>query len=107
MQKNKMKFKKGDLVLVTTGKDRGKQGHITKALPKDMKIIVEGINMMGKRIKPTMDNPKSSVLQVEHPIHSSNVSLVDPRTGLPTKVGLKFDTEGNKVRFSKRTGETV
>ncbi len=102
-----MKFKKGDLVLITTGKDKNKQGYIVKALPKKGRIIVEGINMMGKRIKPTMDNPTSSVLQVEHSIHSSNVSHIDPRTGLRTKVGYKVDTEGAKVRFSKRTGETV
>lgn len=102
-----MKFRKGDLVRIITGKDKGKEGFITTALPKEMKVIVQNCNMMGKRSKPTMDNPKPSVLQVEHPIHSSNVSHVDPRAGLPTKVGFKFDTEGNKVRFSKKTGETV
>ena len=107
MTKNKMKFKKGDLVLVTTGKDKGKQGYIIKAIPSTMRIIVEGVNMISKRLKPTMDNPKPSTLRVEHPIHTSNVSHIDPRTGLHTKVGYKFDSEGNKIRFSKRTGETV
>ncbi len=106
MTKNKMKFKKGDLVLVIAGKDKGKKGHIVKAMPSTMKIIVEGINVMSKRIKPTMENPKPSVIQVEHPIHSSNVSHIDPRTSLRTKIGYKFEDD-KKVRFSKRTGENI
>jgi len=107
MQKNKMKFKKGDLVLVIAGKDKGKKGHIAKAMPKTMQIVVGGINMMNKRVKPTIDSPKSSMMHTEHPIHSSNVSHIDPRTGLRTRIGYKIDTDGNKVRFSKRTGEHI
>ncbi len=97
-----MKFKKGDLVLVIAGKDKGKKGHIVKAMPSTMKIVIEGVNVMGKRIK----HPKPSVIQVEHPIHSSNVSHIDPRTGLRTKIGYKFE-DNKKVRFSKRTGENI
>ena len=102
-----MKFRKGDLVLVIAGKDKGKKGHVSKAMPKTMQIVVDDVNIMNKRLKPTMDNPKSSVMQVEHPIHSSNVSHIDPRTGLRTKIGYKINTDGKKVRFSKRTGEHI
>ncbi len=102
-----MKFKKGDLVLVTSGKEKGKTGHIVKAMPSVMQVVIDGINLMNKRVKPTMENPKPSTLKIEQPIHSSNVSHIDPRTGLRTKVGYKFDTDGTKVRFSKRTGENI
>jgi large subunit ribosomal protein L24 len=108
MAKNKMKFKKGDLVLVIAGKDKGKQGHILKAMPSVMKVVVDGVNVINKRIKPSMDNPSSSTMSVEFPIHVSNVSHIDPRTGLRTKVGYKFtEDEGKKLRFSKKTGENI
>lgn len=102
-----MKFKKGDLVLVIAGKDKGKQGHIVKAMPSTMKIVVDGINVMSKRVKPTMENPNPSSMKVEFPIDVSNVSHIDPRTGLRTKVGYQFTDEGKKVRISKKTGETI
>jgi len=107
MAKNKMKFKKGDLVLVTAGKDKGRQGHIVKAMPSTMQILVDGVNIMSKRAKRSMENPTPSSIKVESPIHISNVSHIDPRTGLRTKVGYKFTGEGHKVRFSKKTGETI
>ncbi len=107
MAKNKMKFKKGDLVLVIAGQDKGKQGHIVKAMPSTMQIVVDGVNVMSKRVKPSMENPTSSSMKVEFPINVSNVSHIDPRTGLRTKVGYKFIDEGQKVRFSKKTGETI
>lgn len=107
MAKNKMKFKKGDLVLVIAGKDKGKQGHIVKAMPSTMQVVVDGINVMSKRVKPTMENPNPSSMKVEFPIDVSNVSHIDPRTGLRTKVGYQFTDEGKKVRISKKTGETI
>lgn len=105
-KKNKMKFKKGDLVVVISGSHKGKQGHIIKAIPSAMKVVVDGVNVMKKRIKPSAENPTGSFVQIEYPIHSSNVSHVDPRTGLRTKVGYRLDS-GEKVRFSKKTGEIV
>lgn len=102
-----MKFKKGDLVLVIAGKDKGKQGHIVKAMPSKMQIVVDGINVMSKRVKPSMENPNSSSMKVEFPINVSNVSHIDPRTGLRTKVGYKITDLGQKVRISKKTGETI
>ncbi len=107
MAKNKMKFKKGDLVLVIAGKDKGKQGHIVKAMPTTMQIIVDGVNIRNKRVKPSMENPSSSVVKVECPIDVSNVSHIDPRTGLRTKIAYKFTDDGQKVRLSKKTGETI
>jgi large subunit ribosomal protein L24 len=106
MKKNTMKFKKGDLVLVIAGKDKGKRGHILKVMPSSMKIVVDGINVMSKRVKPSMENPNPSVMKIEFPIDVSNVSHMDPRTGLKTRVGYKF-IDGKKVRFSKKTGETI
>jgi len=106
MAKNKMKFKKGDLVLVIAGKDKGKRGHILKVMPSSMKIVVDGINVMSKRVKPSMENPTPSEMKIEFPIDVSNVSHIDPRTGLRTRIGYKF-IEGQKVRFSKKTGETI
>ena len=102
-----MKFKKGDLVLVIAGKDKGKQGHILKAMPSVMQIVVDGINVVNKRVKPSMENPTPSSMRIEFPIHVSNVSHIDPRTGLRTKIGYKFTDEGKKLRISKKTGETI
>lgn len=107
MQRNKMKFKKGDLVLVIVGKDKGKQGHIVKAMPQEMKVVVDGVNVRAKRIKPTAANPSPSMMNVEYPIHVSNISHIDPRTGLRTRVGYKINSDGTKIRVSKKTGETI
>lgn len=101
-----MKFKKGDLVLVIAGKDKGKRGHIIKAMPATMKILVEGVNVMSKRVRPSADNPTPSTMKIEFPIDVSNVSHIDPRTGLKTRVGYKF-IDGQKVRISKKTGEII
>ncbi len=102
-----MKFKKGDLVLIICGKDKGKQGHILKAMPRTMQVVVEGVNFTTKRMRATMDNPAPSTARMEFPIHASNVSHIDPRTGLRTRIGYKFTQEGKKVRFSKKTGEII
>lgn len=107
MQRNKMKFKKGDSVVVIAGKDKGKKGHITKALPQTMQVVVDGINVMNKRVKPSAANPVPSMMKIEQPIHVSNVSHIDPRTGLRTRAGYKTTADGIKIRVSKKTGETI
>lgn len=107
MQRNKMKFKKGDSVLVIAGKDKGKQGHITKSIPQEMKVVVESVNVRTKRLKPSAANPTPSMVQIEYPIHVSNVSHIDPRTGLRTRVQYKINSDGKKVRVSKKTGEII
>lgn len=102
-----MKFKKGDLVLVIAGKNKGIKGHIMKAMPQTMQVIVDGVNFMNKRVKGSAVNPTSSVMKVEHPIHVSNVSHIDPKTGLTTRVGYIKNSDGTKIRISKKTGEPI
>ncbi len=99
-----MKFKKGDSVIVTTGKYKGQQGQIIQVVPTTRHVVIEGINMVKRRVKPSMNKNTSSAM-VERPLHSSNVLHVDPRTGLPTRIGYKTLPDGNKIRFAKRTGE--
>lgn len=102
----KMKIKKGDRVIVTTGRDKGKSGTVTRVIKEDAKLIVEGINLVKRHLKVSAGNPNGMVTK-ESTIHVSNVSLLDPKTNEPTKVGYKFLEDGTKVRFSKKTGETL
>lgn len=103
---NKMRFKKGDNVIIIAGKDKGKKGLIKAVMPKTRKITVEGINIVKKRIKPSMQNPYPQVLEVERPIDSSNIAHIDPKVGTPTRVGYKI-VDGIKVRFAKKSGEII
>ena len=100
-----MIIKKDDTVIVITGKDKGKKGKVLKAMPKEDKVIVEGINMQTKHAKQTR-TAKSEIKHQEGPIHVSNVMLYDSKTKAPTRVGMKMD--GNKkVRVSKKTGAVI
>lgn len=101
-----MHVKTGDKVIVLTGKDKGKEGVITKAFPKKDRVIVEGVNVVKKHQKPSQANPSGGIVEKEAPIHVSNVMLIDPSTNKPTRVGYKF-VDGKKVRVSKKTGETI
>ncbi len=101
----KLKIKKGDKVVVIAGADKGKQGEILQVFPAKNKAIVEGVNIRKKHTKPTQDTP-GGINDIAAPIHISNLMLVDPRSGAPTKVGRKV--EGDKiVRFSKKSGEII
>ena len=102
----KLKLKKGDKVIVTTGKDKGKTGEITTVFPKENKVIVGGVNMVKRHTKPSQDSP-GGIISKEKPIHVSNVALVDPKTGKATRVGYKVEKDGHKVRFAKKSGEVV
>ncbi|WP_077324034.1 50S ribosomal protein L24 [Virgibacillus siamensis] len=101
-----MHVKKGDKVKVISGKDRGKQGTILEAYPKKDRVLVEGINMVKKHAKPSQDNPQGGILNQEAPIHVSNVMLVDPKSGEPTRIGYQVK-DGKKVRIAKKSGEAV
>ena len=101
-----MIVKTGDKVKVITGKDKGKEGVILKAFPKKDRVIVEGMNMMKKHQKPNSANPQGGIIEMEAPIHVSNVMLIDASTGEPTRVGFKVE-DGKKVRISKKTGEVL
>lgn len=100
-----MKVKKNDLVQITTGKDRGKQGRILKVFPKRNRVIVEGVNMIKRHTRPNQTNPQGGIVEKEAPIEASNVMLIV--SGTPTRTGVKILADGSKVRFAKKTGEIV
>ena len=99
-----MKFhvKKGDLVKIISGNSKGKEGKITTMLPDKQKAVVEGVNVVTKHIKPTAQNPNGRIEKVEAPIHISNLMVIDPATGQPTRVGRKLNGKGKLQRYSKK-----
>lgn len=101
-----VKFKKGDKVIILTGKDRGKTGDIVKALPKDDRVIVQGINMMRRHTRPSA-TAAGGIVEKEASIHISNVSIVDPKENIATRVGFRTLDDGTKVRYAKRSGEVI
>jgi large subunit ribosomal protein L24 len=100
-----MKLKTGDKVVVVAGSNKGKEGKITKIL--DSKVIVEGVNIVKKHLKPKNNNGTGEIVEVEAPIHASNVMLVDPKTKKPTKVRVEKDSKGKKIRISKKSNEKI
>lgn len=103
----KFHIKKGDLVYVNAGVDRGKQGKVLEVLPEKERAIVEGINMVSKHTKPNAANPQGGIIKKEAPIHISNLNVIDPSTNEPTKIGRKLDEKGNLVRYAKKSGEIL
>lgn len=101
-----MNVKKGDKVMVITGKDKGKTGIVLAAFPKKDRVLVEGINIVKKHAKPSQVNPQGGIISQEAPIHVSNVMLLDPKSNEPTRVGYKV-VDGKKVRVAKKSGETL
>ena len=101
-----MHVKTGDKVMVITGKDKGKTGVILSALPKKDRVLVEGVNIVKKHSKPSQMNPQGGIISQEAPIHVSNVMPLDPKTGEPTRVGLKV-VDGKRVRVAKKSGEVL
>ncbi|MDQ0247639.1 50S ribosomal protein L24 [Priestia abyssalis] len=101
-----MHVKKGDKVMVISGKDKGKQGVILEAFPKKDRVLVEGVNIVKKHSKPSQINPQGGIINKEAPIHVSNVMPLDPKTGEPTRVGYKVE-DGKKVRVAKKSGEIL
>lgn len=100
-----MKIKKGDQVIVITGRDKGKTGEVIKSMPKENKVIVQGINLVKRHTKPTQESA-GGIVSKEAPIHVSNVALIDPKDGKATRIGFKVE-DGKKVRVSKRSGEVI
>lgn len=103
----KLHIRKGDVVLVNSGVYSGQQGRVLEIDRKKMRAIVEGVNMVSKHTKPNADNPQGGIIKKEAPIHISNLNLVDPSTGEPTRVGRKLNDDNNLVRYSKKTGEEI
>ena len=101
-----MKLKTGDKVVVIAGKDKGKEGKITKTLRAENKVVVEGINIAKKHVKPN-GQQAGSIVEMEMPIHASNVMIVDPKTGKGTRIGHTIDKNGKKVRVTKKSNSTI
>ncbi len=99
------KIKKGDKVVVLTGKDKGKTGNVVRVLPKESRLVVGGINMVQRHTKPTQGDPQGGIKNKEAPLHVSNVAIVDSN-GKPTRVGFRIDGD-KKVRVAKSTGEVI
>ena len=104
---SKLHIKKGDTVFVNTGKDKGKTGKVVKVFVEENRAIVEGLNMVSKSQKPSAQNPNGGIVKQEAPIHISNLNLVDPKSGKPTRVGIKINEDGTKVRVAKKSGEEI
>ncbi|KRN75318.1 rplX protein [Weissella kandleri] len=101
-----MFVKTGDKVKVIAGKDKGKEGMVTKTIAAQDRVVVEGVNMMKKHQKPNNQYPQGGIIEQEAPIHVSNVQLLDPSTNEPTRVGIKIE-DGKKVRVSKKSGTAL
>jgi large subunit ribosomal protein L24 len=99
-----MKIKKGDRVVVLTGKDRGKSGEVTRTLPKEGKVIVDGVNVAKKHQRATRATVQGGIIDKDMPIPVSSVAVISPGDGKPTRVGYRIDDQGQKVRICKRTG---
>ncbi len=106
MQK-KLNIKKGDTVYVNTGEYKGQTGRVLEVDRKNYKAIVEGVNMVSKHTKPNSKSPQGGIIKKEAPIHISNIMLVDPSSGNPTRVGRKLNNKNKLVRYSKKTGEEI
>jgi large subunit ribosomal protein L24 len=100
------KIKKGDTVIVLSGKDKGKEGTVTRNLPRDGKVVVAGVNLITRHNKPNQANPNGGIERTEAPMAVSKVALKDPTTGKPTRVGFTM-VDGKKVRVAKKSGAVI
>ena len=101
-----MKIKKGDRVVILSGKDKGKHGEVTKSMPKEGKVIVAGVNVAARHRKASQTNPQGGIERREAPLHASKVALEDPKTGKPTRVRFE-ERDGRKVRVAVKSGELI
>lgn len=101
----KLKIKKGDQVIVLSGEDKGKTGEVVKSMPKESKVVVQGINLVKRHQKPSQTTP-GGIVTKEAPIDISNVAIVDPKTGKASKIGYK-EVDGKKVRVARKSGEVI
>lgn len=104
---SKLHIKKGDTVFVNAGESKGQTGKVLKVLVKKERAIVEGVNIVSKSQKPNAKNPQGGIIKQEAPIHISNLNVVDPKTGKPTRIGRKLNDNGKLVRYAKKTGEEI
>ena len=104
---SKLHIKKGDTVYVNAGDDKGRTGKVLKVFVDERRAIVEGLNMVSKSQKPSAKNPQGGFVKQEASIHISNLNLVDPKTGKPTRIGRKLNADGKLVRYAKKSGEEM
>jgi large subunit ribosomal protein L24 len=100
------KIKKGDKVVVLSGKDKGKTGEVVRAMPKQMKVVVSGVNVHARHRKPSQQSPQGGIERKEAPLHVSKVAIADPKTGQPTRVRFE-ERDGKKVRVAAKSGELI
>ena len=104
---SKLHIKKGDIVYVNAGEDKGKTGRVLKVLIDKQRALVEGINMISKSTKPNAKSPQGGITKKEAPIHISNLQVIDPKSGKPTRIGRQKNAKGVLVRISKKSGEEI
>mgnify|MGYP001149026041 FL=1 len=104
---SKLHIKKGDTVYVLAGEDKGQQGRVLSVQAAKNRAIVEGINIVSKSTKPTAKHPQGGIVKMEAPINISNLALIDPKSGKPTRIGIRINEKGEKVRYAKKSGEEI
>ena len=104
---SKIYIKKGDTVYVLAGEDKGRQGRVLEIQAAKNRAIVEGINIVSKSTKPSAKHPQGGIVKMEAPINISNLALIDPKSGKPTRVGIRVNEKGEKVRYAKKSGEEI
>ena len=103
----KMKIRKGDDVIVTSGRDRGKRGEVLRVYPKDLRVLVRGVNLIKRHTKPSAAAGQGGIIEKEASLHISNVALIDPKSDEATRVGYKTLEGGRKVRVARKSGEVI
>ena len=104
---SKLHIKKGDTVYVLSGEDKGQQGRVLSVQAAKQRAVVEGINIVSKSTKPTAKHPQGGIIKMEAPIHISNLALIDPKSGKPTRVGFRVNEKGETVRYAKKSGAEI
>lgn len=103
----KLHIKKGDTVYVLAGEDKGRKGRVLSVDADKNRAVVEGINIVSKSTKPSAKHPQGGIIKMEAPINISNLALLDPKSGKPTRVGIRIGENGEKVRYAKKSGEEI
>ena len=104
---NKFHIRKGDTVFVNAGEDKGKTGKVIRVITEKKRAVVEGVNIVSKNQKPNAKYPQGGIIKMEAPIHISNLNVVDPASGKPTRIGRKKNEEGKTIRYAKKSGEEI
>lgn len=104
---NKFHIRKGDTVFVNAGEDKGKTGKVIRVITEKKRAVVEGLNIVSKNQKPNAKYPQGGIIKMEAPIHISNLNVVDPASGKPTRIGRRKNEEGKTIRYAKKSGEEI